>query len=114
LDTDARDRLFPSDAPAAGSVVAVGEEPLQVAGELRQLPHLGMGHVQILAEHDQTVRAQRCSGTRGRDQREIAQRDPTDLRLRDTRGEQRLHVAGTRRGHSARRSPWRLASIRSR
>jgi hypothetical protein len=82
LDTDAATG-FTGDPPAAGSVVIVGQEPLHVdAGELRQSPHLGMGHVQILAENTIRLSARGAArAQRGRDQREIAQRDATDFRF---------------------------------
>jgi len=68
------------------------------AGQFRQPPHLGVRGGQVLGEHDQAVRAQRkgARAQRGRDQREIAQRDLTDLGLGDVCGQQLLDRGGGR------------------
>lgn len=84
------DRSVTGDPAPPGSTVVVAQEPFQVgAGQLRQPTHLGVRGGEVLAEHDQAVRAQRqgARSQRGRHQREVAQRDLADLRLRDVRGE---------------------------
>ena len=106
-----RDRLVAGDAAPPGTAVVVGEESFQVgAGRLRQPAHLGVSGGEVLAEHDQAVRAQ-CEGAQaqcGRDESEIAQRDLTDLRCATPAVSSSSMVAAGRR--AIRGARWQIRS----